>query len=102
MSTVVLDIVLVFISYVLIPRAIFCIPSQDARHKALNTCGPHAFHGPGIFTTLTQRFGHHIAHHIHVLLGSVFILTPPMLNPIIYEVKTKQNWDQVVYVLLLK
>ncbi|XP_021485378.2 olfactory receptor 52B4-like [Meriones unguiculatus] len=105
MSTVVLDIVLVFISYVLILRAIFRLPSQDARHKALNTCGSHVcviilFYGPGIFTTLTQRFGHHIAHHVHVLLGNVCILAPPMLNPIIYGVKTKQIRDQVVQVLL--
>ncbi|XP_051005426.1 olfactory receptor 52B4-like [Acomys russatus] len=105
MSTVVLDIVLVFISYVLILRAIFRMPSQDARRKALNTCGSHVcviilFYGPGIFTTLTQRFGHYIAHHVHVLLGNVCILAPPMLNPIIYGVKTKQIRDQVAHVLL--
>ncbi|KAM6171977.1 olfactory receptor 52B4-like isoform 1-T1 [Erethizon dorsatum] len=104
MSTLVLDIVLIFISYMLILRAVFCIPSQDARHKALNTCGSHVcvivlFYGPGIFTTLTQRFGHHIAPHIHVLLANVSILIAPMVNPIIYGVKTKQIRDQVVHVL---
>ncbi|KAM6173450.1 olfactory receptor 52B4-like [Erethizon dorsatum] len=104
MSTLVLDIVLIFISYMLILRAVFRIPSQDARHKALNTCGSHVcvivlFYGPGIFTTLTQRFGHHIAPHIHVLLANVSILIAPMVNPIIYGVKTKQIRDQVVHVL---
>ncbi|KAI5931144.1 Olfactory receptor 52B4 [Manis javanica] len=64
LSTVVLDIVLIFFSYVLILQAVFRIPSQEARHKALNTCSSHVcviilFYGPGIFTTLTQRFGHH-------------------------------------------
>ncbi|XP_059247032.1 olfactory receptor 52B4-like [Mustela nigripes] len=106
-STVVLDIVLIFISYVLILRAVFRIPSRDARHKALNTCGSHVcvivlFYGPGIFTTLTQRFGHHIAPHIHVLLSNVCILAPPMLNPIIYGIKTKQIRDHVVHVLFTK
>jgi olfactory receptor len=43
MSTVVLDIILVFISYVLILCAIFCMISQDARRKALNTCGFHVY-----------------------------------------------------------
>ncbi|XP_005380517.1 PREDICTED: olfactory receptor 52B4-like [Chinchilla lanigera] len=104
MSTLVLDIVLIFISYVLILRAVFRIPSQDARHKALNTCGSHVcviilFYGPAIFTTLTQRFGHHIAPHIHVLLANVSILIAPMMNPIIYGVKTKQIRHEVVHVL---
>ncbi|XP_058400529.1 olfactory receptor 52B4-like [Diceros bicornis minor] len=107
MSTVVLDIVLIFFSYVLILRAVFHIPSQDARYKALNTCGSHVcviilFYGPGIFTTLTQRFGRHIAPHIRVLLANVCILAPPMLNPIIYGIKTKQIQDQVVQVLFTK
>ncbi|XP_062948428.1 olfactory receptor 52B4-like [Cynocephalus volans] len=107
MSTVVLDIVLVFISYVLILHAVFHIPSQDARRKALNTCGSHVcviilFYGPGIFTTLIQRFAYHIAPHIHVLLASVCILAPPMLNPIIYGVKTKQIRDEIVHVLFTR
>ncbi|XP_065801540.1 olfactory receptor 52B4-like isoform X2 [Muntiacus reevesi] len=101
MSSLVIDIVLIFISYVLILRAVFYIPSQDARHKALNTCGSHVcviilFYVPGIFSVLAQRFGHHISPHIHVLLSNVYILAPPMLNPIIYGIKTKQIRDQVM------
>ncbi|KAM5223451.1 LOW QUALITY PROTEIN: olfactory receptor 52B4-like [Hipposideros larvatus] len=107
MSTVVLDIVLISFSYVLILYVVFHIPSQDARQKALNTCGSHVcviilFYGPGIFTTLVHRFGRHISPHIHILLANVCILAPPMLNPIIYGIKTKQIRDQVFHVLLTK
>ncbi|XP_003129630.2 olfactory receptor 52B4-like [Sus scrofa] len=107
MSTLVVDVVLIFISYVLILRAVFHTPSRDARHKALNTCGSHVcviilFYAPGIFSVLTQRFGRHISPHVHVLLASVCILAPPMLNPIIYGIKTKQIRDQVVHVFFTR
>ena len=107
MSTLVIDVVLIFISYVLILCTVFYIPSQDAHHKALNTCGSHVcviilFYVPGIFSVLAQRFGHHISPHIHVLLSNVYILALPMLNPIIYGIKTKQIRDQVIHVFFTK
>ncbi|XP_077618283.1 olfactory receptor 52B4-like [Crocuta crocuta] len=107
MSTLVLDIVLIFISYVLILHAVFHIPSRDARHKALNTCGSHVFiiflfYAPGIFSVLVQRFGRHVSPHIHVLLVNVYNLAPPMMNPIIYGIRTKQIRDQAAHVFRIQ
>ncbi|XP_072472677.1 olfactory receptor 52B4-like [Notamacropus eugenii] len=98
LSTVVLDALLIAISYILILRAVFHLPSQGARSKALGTCGSHLgvismFYLPGIFTIITQRFGHHVPLHTHILLANICMLAPPMLNPIIYGVKTKQIRD---------
>ncbi|XP_037695678.1 olfactory receptor 52B4-like [Choloepus didactylus] len=105
--TVVLDVLLIFVSYLLILYAVFHMPSHDAHHKAFNTCGSHIcviilFYGPGMFTIFTQWFGRHIPPHIHILLANVCILVPPMLNPIIYGIKTKQILDQVVHVLFTR
>ncbi|XP_036991522.2 olfactory receptor 52B4-like [Artibeus jamaicensis] len=107
MSTVVLDALLIFVSYVLILHAVFHMPSQDARQKALSTCGSHVciiilFYGPAIFTTVTQPFGRHIPPHIHILLANVCILVPPMLNPTIYGIKTKQIQEQAVHMFFPK
>ncbi|XP_044521805.1 olfactory receptor 52B4-like [Gracilinanus agilis] len=93
--TVVLDIFLIVASYSVILRAIFRMPSQDARQKALQTCGSHIcvillFYIPGIFTFLVQRFGKQIPPHIHILIANVCMLAPPFMNPIIYGIKTKQ------------
>ncbi|XP_004476810.1 olfactory receptor 52B4-like [Dasypus novemcinctus] len=106
-STLILDIVLIFISYVLILCAVFRMPSQEAHQKALNTCGSHIcviilFYGPGIFSILTQRFGQHISLHIHVLLANIYSLVPPMLNPIIYGIMTKQIRELVFHAFCTK
>ncbi|XP_070282936.1 olfactory receptor 52B4-like [Myotis yumanensis] len=107
MSTIALDVFLIIVSYIRILRAVFRIPSQDARYKALNTCGSHVcviilFYGPGIFSVLAQCFGRHISPHIHILLANVCILAPPMLNPIICGIMTKQIRDQVTHILFSK
>ncbi|XP_075404758.1 olfactory receptor 52B4-like [Tenrec ecaudatus] len=107
MSTVILDMVLISASYVLILHAVFRIPSEEARHKALNTCGSHVcvivlFYAPGIFSVLTQRFGRNIPLHVHILLANITMIAPPMLNPIIYGVKTKQIREQFLHLFFPK
>ncbi|KAI5228248.1 Olfactory Receptor 52B4 [Manis pentadactyla] len=94
------------IQKIVILHAVFHMPSQDTHHKALNTCGSHGiiilFYGPAIFTILTQWFGSHIPPHIHVLLANVCILVPPILNPIVYGIKTKQIQEQVAHIFFPK
>ncbi|XP_051846759.1 olfactory receptor 52B4-like [Antechinus flavipes] len=104
LTTVVIDIILIVLSYCMILHAIFHIPSQEARHKALNTCGSHIcviflFYIPGIFTFLVQRFGKQIPVHVHILMANVCMLVLPVMNPIIYGIKTKQIKNRVSHLL---
>nr|XP_006112145.1 putative olfactory receptor 52P1 [Pelodiscus sinensis] len=95
-----LDLTFIALSYGLILRAIFRISSKKAHQKALNTCTTHlcvilTSYTPFLFSSLTHRFGQGIAPHVHIILANLYFLLPPMLNPIIYGVKTKELRDKV-------
>ncbi|CAM4320943.1 unnamed protein product [Lepidochelys olivacea] len=90
-----LDGIFIAVSYTQILRTIFSLPTKDARLKTLGTCGSHifvilAFYIPGLFMSLMHRFAQNVPLHFHVLIGNAYLLMPPMLNPIIYGVKTKE------------
>ncbi|XP_067386092.1 olfactory receptor 52P1-like [Emydura macquarii macquarii] len=95
-----LDLTLIGLSYGLIIRAVLRISSKKAHQKALNTCTAHicvmlVSYTPKLFSALTHRFAQDIAAHVHILLANLYLLVPPMLNPIIYGVKTKELRDKV-------
>ncbi|XP_006203501.2 olfactory receptor 52M1-like [Vicugna pacos] len=94
------DISAIASSYVLIIRAVMRLSSKEAHQKAVSTCTTHICvmlisYTPSLFSFLTHRFGRGIPPHIHTMLGSLYFLVPPMLNPIIYAVKTKEFRDKL-------
>nr|XP_012620144.2 olfactory receptor 52K1-like [Microcebus murinus] len=103
----VFDLSFVILSYVFILRAVLQLASQEARYKAFGTCVSHvgailAFYTPAIVSSVMHRVARRAAPHVHILLANFYMLFPPMINPIIYGVKTKQIRERVLELFLRK
>ncbi|XP_055972258.1 olfactory receptor 51V1-like [Sorex fumeus] len=102
-----LDSVLILVSYIMILHAVLAIASQEERSKSLQTCVSHicavlVFYVPIIGLTMVHRFGKHLSPLIHVLMGNIYILFPPLMNPIIYSIKTQQIRKRIQGLFRLK
>ncbi|XP_067422159.1 olfactory receptor 52P1-like [Emydura macquarii macquarii] len=98
-TNILLDLLIIGLTYGLIIRSVLRISSKKAHRKALNTCTAHICvmlmsYTPFLFSTLTNRYGQGIAVHVHIVLSNLYLLVPPMVNPIIYGVKTKELRDK--------
>ncbi|XP_077695282.1 olfactory receptor 52R1-like [Eretmochelys imbricata] len=101
------DVFFITMSYIQILRAIFSLPTKDIRIKTFGTCSSHlgvilTFYIPVLFSLLTHRFGHNVPLHFHILMANVYLLVPPMLNPIIYGVRTQEIWDRLLHLFTHK
>ncbi|XP_051847278.1 olfactory receptor 51F2-like [Antechinus flavipes] len=106
-STAGVDSVFILLSYILIIHSILSIASPEERKKAFSTCISHIsavaiFYIPMISLSLVHRFGKHAPPYVHTLIANVYLLIPPVMNPIIYSVKTKQIRRAILKIFLPK
>ncbi|XP_074840476.1 olfactory receptor 51G2-like [Carettochelys insculpta] len=88
-----LDIVLIFLSYVMILKTVLSVASLTEFFKALNTCVSHLcavllFYVPEISLSMFHRFGNSSSLLPQTFLSYVYVLVPPLVNPIVYTVKS--------------
>ncbi|KAF4009232.1 hypothetical protein G4228_000631 [Cervus hanglu yarkandensis] len=106
-STAGVDSVFILLSYVLIIRSVLNIASPEERKKAFSTCISHItavaiFYIPLISLSFVHRFGKHAPSYVPTLIANVYLLIPPVMNPIIYSVKTKPIQKAMLKLLCFK
>ncbi|XP_034271114.2 LOW QUALITY PROTEIN: olfactory receptor 51H1-like [Pantherophis guttatus] len=89
------DVAFILVSYIMILKTVLGIASHQERLKTFSTCISHMcailiFYVPIISICLLQRYGKHLSPLVHMLMANVYIVVPPLLNPIVYGMKTQQ------------
>nr|XP_006126623.1 olfactory receptor 52E2-like [Pelodiscus sinensis] len=94
------DSICIAFSYGMILCSVLRLSSHEARLKAFSTCGSHLcvillFYVGGLLSMYLHMFDLILPHHTQVLLADLYLVVPPMLNPVVYGLKTKQIRDRV-------
>ncbi|XP_032976980.1 olfactory receptor 51F2-like [Rhinolophus ferrumequinum] len=103
-TTAGVDSIFILLSYLLIIKTVLSIASPEERKKAFSTCISHigavaVFYIPLISLSFVHRFGKWAPPYVHTLIANAYLLVPPVMNPIIYSMKTKQIRRAVLKVL---
>ncbi|XP_066556202.1 olfactory receptor 52B2-like [Amia ocellicauda] len=90
-------------SYVQILIACLVNRQSDAKSKAINTCVAQLvvfllFEFTSTFTILSHRFKN-ISSNLQKITGMLIFLLPPVLNPIVYGMKTKELRNTLIKVM---
>ncbi|KAM9170946.1 olfactory receptor 51G2-like [Pangshura tecta] len=100
-----LDSLLIFLSYVMILKTVLSIASYEERLRALNTCVSHLcalllFYTPDISLTVIHYFGKGSLPLLQIVLGYISLLLPPLMNPVVYSVKSKHLREKIIRVFI--
>ncbi|XP_004717581.1 olfactory receptor 51F1-like [Echinops telfairi] len=99
-----IDTPCIALSYFMIICSVLGIASSEGRHKAFSTCVSHIgavaiFYIPMVSLSLVHRYGRSVPRVAHSMMANIYLILPPVLNPIIYSVKTKQIRKVILHLL---
>uniref|UniRef100_A0A8C8SLT8 Olfactory receptor n=1 Tax=Pelusios castaneus TaxID=367368 RepID=A0A8C8SLT8_9SAUR len=99
------DLLLILLSYLMILKTVLSIASHRERLKALNTCVSHVcivllFYTPEFSLSVIYRFVRSPSPLLEIVMGNVYLLAPPLMNPIVYSVKTKPIRTRIIRVFI--
>ncbi|XP_043853452.1 olfactory receptor 51A7-like [Dromiciops gliroides] len=102
-----LDLAMISVSYIMIIKTVLDIASHQEQLKAFNTCISHIcavliFYVPIVTLAIIHRFAKHGSPFIRILIADIYVLIPPLMNPIVYCVKTRQIPEKILGKLCLK
>ncbi|XP_006132493.4 olfactory receptor 51G2-like [Pelodiscus sinensis] len=100
-----LDLPLIFFSYVMILKTVLRIASQVESLRALNTCVSHfcavlLFYTPEFSLSVIPIFVKDVSPLLRIILSYVSLLVPPLMNPIVYSVKSKPLRARIIKVFI--
>ncbi|XP_013931212.1 PREDICTED: olfactory receptor 51E2-like [Thamnophis sirtalis] len=89
-----LDFLLILVSYLLILKAVLRLSSWEQRLRASGTCLAHlcmvlAFYVPLISLSVIHRYGPDVSPLLQAVTSNIYLLVPPVLNPIVYGARTR-------------
>lgn len=101
---IVMDPLLIVLSYAMILKSVLGVATWTERLRALNNCLSHilavlVLYVPMVGVSMTHRFAKHASPLVHVIMANMYLLAPPVMNPIIYSVKTKQIRQRIMRLL---
>ncbi|XP_068845390.1 olfactory receptor 51J1-like [Capricornis sumatraensis] len=103
-STFGLDSLLIVVSYGFILHTVLSIATGEGRRKALSTCSSHvcavfSYYVPMIGLSMVHRLGYHVSPLLHATMANAYLFLPPVVNPIVYSIKTKEIRRGISWIL---
>ncbi|XP_063160860.1 olfactory receptor 51G2-like [Candoia aspera] len=101
LSSTGVDSLLLVFSYFMILKTVLGAFSKEECFKTLNTCFSHlcavlGFYVPMLGLSMIHQYGKHASPIVFIIIANVYLLLPPLMNPIVYTIKTKQIRTQIL------